>query len=73
MADILIYDSKGLLVQKLAENVLLGNSGTFIWDGKNLQGYKVSAGMYIIQVLLRNPQKGTHSFKKICTVAVKRA
>ena len=72
MADILIYDSKGLLVQKLAENVLLGNSGTFIWDGKNLQGYKVSAGMYIIQVLLRNPQKGTHSFKKVCTVAVKR-
>ena len=48
VASLDIYDAKGQLVTKLAQNKLLGISNTFTWDGITERGDKARIGIYIL-------------------------
>ena len=42
-----IYDDRGRLIMELFKNELLGNSGTFKWDGVKENGTKTTIGTYV--------------------------
>ncbi|MGB0932971.1 MAG: lamin tail domain-containing protein [Lishizhenia sp.] len=48
IGSVKIYNDRGVEVKVLSENYLLGNKGTFSWDGLNEENNKVSIGPYII-------------------------
>ncbi len=48
IANICIYDAKGILVRKLSNNELLSTRGTISWDGINERGGKAKTGIYVI-------------------------
>ena len=43
-----IYDDKGRPIKALFQNMLLGSSGTFTWDGIKNDGQKGSIGTYVM-------------------------
>lgn len=43
-----IFDVEGYLVKDLANNIPIGNSQTFYWDGLDSVGKKVSSGLYLV-------------------------
>lgn len=43
-----VFNDRGVEVRSIAENYLLGNKGTFSWDGLNEENNKASIGPYII-------------------------
>ncbi|MBU2020197.1 MAG: lamin tail domain-containing protein [Bacteroidetes bacterium] len=43
-----IYDQLGRKVRLLKNNELVGESGTFVWDGLNEDGLKASIGQYVL-------------------------
>ena len=47
-ATVKIFDMKGTMVNTLANNETLSNTGFFRWDGVDMQGRKVRTGYYII-------------------------
>lgn len=47
-ANIVIYDSKGRIVKRIANNVTLAMSGTLTWDGLNDANDKAGIGIYIL-------------------------
>ncbi|RUA29160.1 MAG: hypothetical protein DSY77_15320 [Bacteroidetes bacterium] len=47
-ATVKIFDLKGTVVNTLANNETLSNTGFFRWDGVDMQGRKVRTGYYII-------------------------
>jgi len=50
VANISIFDSAGRFVMKLANNEILGTSGTFTWNGKDETGKRQNLGVYIVLV-----------------------
>lgn len=69
VANIDIFDASGRLVKSLIHNSLLGESGTFSWDGINNNGDKARIGIYIIYFSAYNTAGKTVRAKKQCVVA----
>jgi hypothetical protein len=63
-ANIEVYDSRGRLVRQLANNVLLGNEGIFIWDGMTVERKKASLGFYVLLIELTRPDGTVKRTKK---------
>jgi len=66
-----VYDNKGRLVKRLANNELLGTEGTFTWDGVDDQSRKAAIGIYVIVAELFNPDGGTELLKEPCVLGHK--
>jgi len=47
-ANILLFDSKGILINTLVSNIFLGSKNTFYWNGLDQNGNVVPMGRYII-------------------------
>ena len=59
-----IYDAKGRLVKNLANNKVVGASGSFIWDGINDTNSKAAIGAYVLIFEAFTEKGDTEKFKK---------
>jgi hypothetical protein len=74
-ANIMVFDSKGRRVRRLASNLTLGTSGTIKWDGVTDENRKASVGAYIVYIevftLKNNAKQNLKQYKKTCVVATR--
>ncbi|MFC3879504.1 hypothetical protein ACFOSV_04935 [Algoriphagus namhaensis] len=63
-----IYDLGGRLIQSLAENVILGTNGFYIWTGTDSQGKRAKVGYYVLLVELFDPEGRVQMIKKTLVV-----
>ena len=69
VANVIVYDAKGVLVRVLIQNELLGMSGVFSWDGINERNEKARIGIYIIFAEIFDVDGNVKSFKKTVVLA----
>ncbi len=72
-ARVYIYDTRGYLVRRLQENVLLDPApGVFFWDGFNDDGQKAPMGMYVVTFEVLNDDTGElKAYRKVAVLADK--
>lgn len=74
-ANIMVFDSKGRRVRRLASNLTLGTSGTIKWDGVTDENRKASVGAYVVYIevftLKNNVKQNLKQYKKTCVVATR--
>ena len=63
IANISIFDSAGRFVMKLANNEILGTSGTIVWNGKDETGKRQNLGVYVILVEILNTTGEIYQYK----------
>ncbi|MDA8956390.1 lamin tail domain-containing protein [Flavobacteriales bacterium] len=68
-ASILIFDSKGRLINQLVNNAFLGTKNTFYWDGLNQNRQAVQTGRYIVLFQAISPSGPTIAQKKTIVVS----
>jgi len=71
IATVMIFDDRGKLVKPLANNVMLGTEGFFIWDGTNPAGAPEKAGIYLIYTEVYAEQGIIRKYKNTCILARK--
>ncbi len=71
VANVIVYDSKGRLIRNLVNNELIGNDGSFVWDGITNDKDKARIGMYIFYVEVFDINGDTKTYKKTCVLASK--
>jgi hypothetical protein len=71
VATIQVFDAKGRLIRKLISNELIGNDGTFSWDGLTDKKEKARIGIYIFYIEVFNLEGSTKSYKRTCVLASK--
>ncbi|MGI8892237.1 MAG: gliding motility-associated C-terminal domain-containing protein, partial [Bacteroidia bacterium] len=72
VATVTIYDSRGRLVRRLTQNVLLGTSeNTISWDGINEKNEKAPVGVYIVLAEAFNATGETKKLKKTVVLATR--
>ena len=71
VASIYIFDAKGVKVKNLISGQLLGNEGTFIWDGITEENEKARIGIYVILIELFDLTGKVEYIKIPCVVAGK--
>lgn len=67
VGTITIYDTRGRVVRRLAENILLATEGTISWDGEQEDGQKARIGAYLIHFEVFNSE-GKTADHKVSTV-----
>jgi len=70
-ASIHIYDAAGRLLKKVAQNIPLGTSGSFTWDGTTADGNKAPVGIYVVWVEYFSVTGGKGQQKEVVVVAGK--
>ncbi|MFO8130086.1 MAG: lamin tail domain-containing protein [Bacteroidales bacterium] len=63
-ASIFIFDDRGYLTRKLAENMLMGTEERIFWDGISASGTLVSSGIYIIHAEVFNQEGKVKRFRQ---------
>jgi hypothetical protein len=63
VANISIFDAAGRFIMKLANNEILGTSGTFIWNGDDQTGQRQNLGVYVVLVEIFNTAGEIYHFK----------
>jgi flagellar hook assembly protein FlgD len=48
--ELAVYDVSGRSVAVLAEGRMEAGQHTRVWDGRNHEGYRVSPGVYLVQM-----------------------
>jgi hypothetical protein len=71
VANVTIFDARGRIVKKLVRNDLLGNDGTFSWDGINEDNNKAAIGIYVIYIELFDKDGNVKKYKKTCVLGSK--
>lgn len=69
VANIDIFDRNGRLVKSLVKNELLGNKGSFNWDGTTDDNTKARIGIYLILIEAFNSRGDKEVFKEVVVVA----
>jgi hypothetical protein len=70
VANITIYNAKGVPVKELANNKLLGTEGFVKWDGTLDEGALAKPGIYIILIKTYNSSGKTATSKMTCVVGI---
>ncbi|MEM9987444.1 MAG: gliding motility-associated C-terminal domain-containing protein, partial [Bacteroidota bacterium] len=70
-ARVYIYDTRGNLIKRLQENLLLDPSpGVFFWDGFNERDQKAPVGMYVVVFEVLNDDTGQRKvYRKVAVLA----
>ena len=68
VCNVRVCSTNGLLVAKIADNLLLGTNDVIRWNCANEQGKLVPPGIYFIQIELITNGKKSYSEKKTCTI-----
>ncbi|NJO87785.1 MAG: hypothetical protein HC831_01635 [Chloroflexia bacterium] len=71
VANVSIYDAKGMLVKRIANNELLATEGEFSWNGLHENQTKARIGIYVIYFEVFNLQGVVKKTKKTCVLAGK--
>ncbi len=71
VANVIVFDALGHRIQVLANNELLGTSGSFVWDGRNSGGELVGRGIYVFFMEVFNLKGNLKVYKKICVLAAR--
>lgn len=71
VANVTIYDAMGRMVKLLVRNELLGNKGTFTWDGINEKREKSNVGMYVVYFEVFSLDGKLKKYKKPFVLATK--
>jgi len=69
MANVLIYDANGQLINRIANNELLGIEGHFKWNGTYNDKEIAKMGIYIIYIELFDLEGKVKKYKKTCVLA----
>lgn len=69
LIQIHIYTDKGVLIRKLVDSALLGESNTFTWDGSCDNGQKAPIGLYVVRAGIYDAKGLKEQYKKIAVVA----
>jgi len=72
VASIWIFDPAGRIVRKLADNQLVGESGSITWDGINDLGQRASIGIYMVFIRIFDLEGRVREVKKTCILSVGR-
>jgi len=71
IANVLIFNSKGVLIKNLIKNELLGTEDNFIWDGFTDDFLKANIGIYVIFVEIFDEEGNVKRYKKSATLGGK--
>lgn len=71
VGNIGIYDAKGRLIRYLVKNELLGNDGSFTWDGITETKEKARIGIYIVSFEVFEVKGNVKQYKKSCVLGGK--
>src|SRR5690554_2903555 len=71
MANMNIYNSKGISVRSLLKNQLLGTKEQFKWNGKGDKNQNLSTGIYYIYVEVFDNNGFLKTYKESCVLANK--
>jgi hypothetical protein len=71
IANIMIFDSRGRRVKRLAANIPLGTSGSIKWDGTDDANRSVSLGAYVIFIEAFDIRGNIKKYKKTVVVATR--
>ncbi len=63
VANISIFNSAGRFVMKLANNEILGTSGTITWNGEDQTGKRQNLGVYVVLVEIFNTSGEVYQYK----------
>jgi hypothetical protein len=72
IANVKIIDAQGRLIKTLANNVLLGTTGFFRWDGDTDDGAKARTGYYVVWLEVFNGNGKVETFRKRVVIASRR-
>lgn len=71
VANIMVFDSKGRRINRLASNMTLGTSGNITWDGATDGGRRATMGAYVIFIEVFDLNGNIKRYKKTVVVATK--
>ncbi|TAH29670.1 MAG: hypothetical protein EAZ06_05855 [Cytophagales bacterium] len=69
VVSIYIYDRNGREIKIIAQNSILGTNNSFVWDGVNQQGEKVTESNYLVVVKIFTIEGGEQILRKPVVVA----
>ncbi len=69
VANVIVFDALGHRIRVLANNELLGTSGSFVWDGRNSGGELMGRGIYVFLMEVFNLKGNINVYKKTCVLA----
>jgi len=69
IANVRIFDYHGRIIKTLANNALLGSTGSFRWDGDLEDGTKARAGYYLVLFEVFDNLGTLKSFRKRVVIA----
>jgi len=71
VANVIVFDASGRRIRMLANNELLGTSGSFVWDGRSSTGELAERGIYVFFMKVFNLKGNIKVFKKTCVLAAR--
>ena len=71
LANVTIYNDRGVPVKKIFRNTTIPKTGYFTWDGLNDAGNLSKVGIYIIKFEVFALNGKVKSFEEVCVLAVK--
>ncbi len=71
VANVTIFNAKGLKMRTLTNNEMLGTSGFWAWDGLDDNNKRVPTGIYVIYCEVFNLEGNVTKVKKVCVVSTK--
>ncbi|WP_461630574.1 lamin tail domain-containing protein [Labilibaculum euxinus] len=71
LASVRIYNSMGIEIRKLANNLNLANEDSLFWDGLTSQKERASIGIYLVYIELFSPDGKRKIFKESCVLGGK--
>lgn len=69
VCTIRIFDERGTLIQNLANNLTLTQTGFVVWDGIDLNSERAPVGPYVLLIELFDTSGTVKQYKKTCVLA----
>jgi hypothetical protein len=69
LANVIIFDSRGKLVRRLANNDWLGMEGFLTWDGTNTTGALEKTGIYVIYTEILSENGAVSKYTSTCVLS----
>lgn len=69
--NIMVYDSRGRQIRQIANNVMVGTEGIFIWDGMTAARMKASLGFYVLLIEMTRPDGTVRKIKRTAVLGGK--
>lgn len=64
VANVSVFDSRGRLMRRLVNGVLLATEGVLTWDGTTDDGQKAPMGIYIVFIEAFDPEGNVKNYRK---------